>query len=94
MAIEVDEDEVKNGLLSLLVTLIEIIQEVLEKEAIRRMETGNLDEEEIERLGDSLYELSKSIEEIKNDHDLDETVEDLRGQLDDVVRNEVIDVVD
>lgn len=94
MPVEVDEDEVKDGLLSLLVTLIEIIQEVLEKEAIRRMEAGKLDEEEIERLGDSLYDLSKAIEEIKDEHHLDETVEDLRDQLDEVVRNEVIEVVD
>ena len=42
MVIKVDEDNLKQGLLGLVVALVEIIKEALERQALRRIETGRL----------------------------------------------------
>ncbi|WP_031507259.1 gas vesicle protein K [Streptomyces megasporus] len=90
MAITVDEKSLKHGVLSLVVTLVEVIQEALERQAVRRMEGGDLTVEELERLGDALLELDEAIEEIKADHGITESVADLHRGLDEVV-DDVVD---
>jgi transposase len=65
MTINIDEENLKEGLLGLVVALVEIIEEVLERQAIRRMEGGRLSDEEMERLGDALSELDEALEKIK-----------------------------
>ncbi len=82
MAVEIDEDNLKKGLLGLLVTLIEVIQEVLEGQALKRMEGGSLTEEEVERLGSALMDLNDAIESLKKEHNLEDAVRDLRESLD------------
>ena len=82
MALEVNEGNLKQGLLGLVVALVEIIQETLEREAIRRMEGGRLTEEEIERLGGALIELDEALERIKKENDIEETVKSVRDGLD------------
>jgi len=92
LTIEVDEDNLKSGLLGLLVALVEVIDEVLEREAIRRMEAGRLNEDEINRLGKGLMELDVALDHIKYENDIDDVVDQIRGELDDVVE-ESIDVI-
>ena len=90
MALTVDEKSLKNGVLTLVVTLVEVIQEALERQALRRMNGGGLTEEELERLGDALLELDEAIEEIKEDHGITGSVADLHRGLDEVV-DDVVD---
>lgn len=90
MTLRVDEHSLKNGVLALVVTLVEVIQEALEGQAVRRLESGDLTEEEQERLGQALLDLDDAIEAIKADHGLTTSVADLRRGLDDVV-GELID---
>ena len=90
MALTVDEKSLKHGVLSLVVTLVEVIQEALETQAVRRMEGGELTEEELNRLGDALLELDGAMEQIKADHGITASVADLRRGLDDVV-DDVVD---
>lgn len=90
MALTVDEKSLKHGVLSLVVTLVEVIQESLEAQAVRRMEGGELNEEELNRLGEALLELDEAMEQIKADHGITGSVADLRRGLDDVV-DEVVD---
>lgn len=90
MALTVDEKSLKHGVLSLVVTLVEVIQEALEAQAVRRMEGGELSEEELNRLGEALLELDEAMEQIKVDHGITDSVADLREGLDDVV-DEVVD---
>lgn len=85
MALTVDETTLKNGLLTLVVTLVEVIQEALEGQAIRRLEGGDLTEEEQERLGQALLDLDEALASIKADHGLTASVADLRRGLDDLV---------
>jgi molecular chaperone DnaK (HSP70) len=90
MAVEIDEDNLKQGLLGLVVALVEIIQEVLERQALRRIEGGRLSDQEIERLGEALSDLNEALENIKKDNDLEDAVKSVRDGLDQVA-DEVID---
>ncbi|GAA4916364.1 gas vesicle protein K [Nesterenkonia rhizosphaerae] len=90
MALHVDEENLKHGVLTLVVTLVEVIQEALETQAVRRMEGGDLSEEEQNRLGEALLELDEAMEQIKADHGITQSVRDLHRGLDDVV-DEVVD---
>jgi hypothetical protein len=82
----------KSGLLGLVVALVEVIQEVLEREAIRRMESGRLKDEEVDRLGKGLMELRAALEHIKKVNHLEKTVRSVRADLDKLVE-ETIDVM-
>ncbi len=89
MTIEIDESNLKSGLLGLVVALVEVINKVLEREALRRMESGRLREEEIDRLGKGLMELEVALERIKNENGINNVVEQIRVGLDDVVEESV-----
>jgi len=82
MAIRLDEKNLKSGLLGLVVALVEIVQELLERQALRRIEGGSLSDIEIERLGESLCELSVALEKIKADNDIGDAVRSVREGLD------------
>jgi len=83
----VDEKNLKQGLLGLVVALVEVIQDLVERQAIRRIEGGSLDEDEIERLGKALIDLDEAIEKIKEDNDLEDVVNSVMGSLDDVAED-------
>ncbi len=85
MPISINESNLKQGVLGLVMALVEIIRDVLRTQALTRLEDGSLDEEEEERLGDALWELDKAIEEIKCEHGIDEAVRAVRDGLDEIV---------
>ena len=89
MTLQIDEANLKNGILTLVITLVEVIQEALENQAVRRMEGGDLTEEEQNRLGEALLELDEAMSQIKRDHGITASVQELHRGLDDVV-NEVV----
>jgi len=82
MAVNLDEGNLKDGLLGLVVALVEIIQELLERQALRRMESGNLSDCEIERLGEALSELTEALDKIKSDNNIEDAVQSVRSDLD------------
>ncbi|MFC8989749.1 gas vesicle protein K [Streptomyces sp. NPDC057115] len=90
MPLTVDENSLKQGVLSLVVTLVEVIQEALDRQALRRMNGGDLTSEESERLADALLELDEALEQIKEDHGIVSSVADLHRGLDEVV-DDVVD---
>ena len=74
--INVDAQSVEQGLAKLVLTLIELIRRLLEKQAVRRMEGGDLTPEQIEELGLALMKLEEKMRELKGqfglaDEDLD-----------------------
>ncbi|WP_422935507.1 gas vesicle protein K [Sinomonas sp. P47F7] len=83
--LNIDEDNLKNGVLTLVVTLVEIIQEALEAQALRRIEGGSLTEEEQDRLGTALLELDAAMAQLKLDHGIEDSVDELRRGLDEAV---------
>ena len=63
--ISADPEVVENGLAKLVLSIIELIRKLLEKQALRRMDSGNLSDAEIERLGSALMKLEEKMEEMK-----------------------------
>jgi hypothetical protein len=61
----IDPENVKNGLVQLVLTLIELIRELLERQALRRIDGGSLAAEEIERLGLTFLRLSEEMDRLK-----------------------------
>ena len=70
--ISADAEAVENGLAKLVLSIVELIRRLLERQALRRMEGGNLTEEEIERLGLALMKLDEKMEELKGVFGLEE----------------------
>ena len=59
-----DPDEVRRSVLKLVLTLVEFIRQLLERQAIRRMEVGTLTDEETEAVGLALMRLEETIREL------------------------------
>ncbi len=92
MAIAVDERNLKQGVLGLVLAVVEVIRDVLRIEALKRMESGRLTEEECERLGEALMDLDTALEEIKQEQGIAESVQAVRDGLDKIV-DDVIDKI-
>jgi len=90
MPIDIDTDNLKHGLLGLVIALVEIIKDALNLQAVKRMEGGTLSEEEVEKLGVALQDLDIAIEEIKKEQGVTESVKSVRDGLDSIV-DEVLD---
>lgn len=84
MPIKIEEDKLKEGLLGLVIALVEIIAEVLKLQAIRRMEDG-LSPESVERLGQNIFDIFETIDQIKREQGLEESVNAIRDNLDSVI---------
>lgn len=63
--LDADPSNVEQGLAKLVLTIIELIRQLLEKQAIRRMDSGTLTEEQIERMGETFLKLQQKMEELK-----------------------------
>jgi hypothetical protein len=77
--LSLDESKVKNGLGQLVLTLVKLLHELLEKQAIRRMEGSSLSDDEMERLGMALMRQAEEIERLRVEFGL--TEEDLNLDL-------------
>jgi len=58
-------DELKNGLGKLVLSLVELLRQLLERQAIRRIESGSLTEAEAEKLGVAFMRLAAQMEDMK-----------------------------
>lgn len=63
--IDASPQNVEQGLARLVLTLIELLRQLMERQAVRRMESGSLTDAEIERLGCTFLLLEKRLEELK-----------------------------
>ncbi|MBI4286259.1 MAG: gas vesicle protein K [Chloroflexi bacterium] len=85
MAINITEDNLKSGVLGLVLALVEVIRDALKIQALKRMESGGLSEAECERLGKALMELDVALEQIKEEQGIAESVRSVRDGLDEIV---------
>jgi len=72
-------DDAKNGLAKLVLTLIELIRELLERQALRRIDAGSLTDADVERLGTTFMQLAEQMERLKHEFGLED--EDLNLDL-------------
>lgn len=70
--LNLDENNTKNGLGQLVLTVVKLLHELLERQAIRRVEGGALSDEQIERLGLTLKRQAQEIERLRNEFGLEE----------------------
>ncbi len=64
--VEADPESAERGLVQLVLTLVERLRELMERQALRRMEAGTLTDDEIERLGQTFLALRGRMEELKD----------------------------
>jgi hypothetical protein len=57
-------EDVARGLGRLLVTLLEVVRQVIERQALRRVDAGDLTDEQVERLGQALMQLEDTFDEL------------------------------
>jgi hypothetical protein len=70
MNVKADPENVERGLAQLVLTLIELLRQLMERQAIRRVEAGGLSDEQVERLGLALVALEQRMGELKATFDL------------------------
>lgn len=62
--IEADPETVERGLAQLVLTLVEVLRQLMERQALRRMEGGTLTDDQIERLGETFMKLEQRMNEL------------------------------
>jgi Gas vesicle protein K len=77
--VNADPENVQRGLAQLVLTIVELLRQLMERQALRRIDGGTLTEEEVERLGRTFMELDKRMEELREEFGLNE--EDLNLSL-------------
>ncbi|MGC4787019.1 gas vesicle protein K [Micromonospora sp. DT178] len=75
----VDRDSVERGLASLVLTVIELLRQLMERQALRRVDLGDLTEEQVERIGTTLMALEEQMTGLREYFGL--TPEDLNLDL-------------
>src|SRR5262245_20746896 len=59
-----DPDEVRRSVMQLVLTLVDFIRQVMERQALRRMDEGTLSPDEIERVGQALMKLEETVHDL------------------------------
>lgn len=75
----IDPKNVEKGLTKLVLTLVDLIRKLMEKQAVRRIDAGQLNAREIERIGETFFLLDERMEQLKKIFDLQD--EDLNLDL-------------
>jgi hypothetical protein len=77
--LETDAESVERDLLKLVLTIIELVRQLMEAQALRRVEQGDLSDDQVEGLGMGLMRLEEAMEDLKSRYDL--TTADLNIDL-------------
>lgn len=63
--INADPESVERGLATLVLTIVELLRQLMERQAVRRIEGGTVTDEEVERLGRTFMALAQRMDELK-----------------------------
>ena len=79
LRIDADPESVEKGLVTLVLTLVELLRQLMERQALRRVDQGTLTDDQIEKVGSTLMALEDRMAELREHFGL--TVEDLNLDL-------------
>ena len=77
--VNADPETLERGLAQLVLTIVELLRQLMERQALRRIDGGGLTDEQEERLGKTFMELDKRMAELRDEFGL--TEEDLNLDL-------------
>ena len=63
--IEADPESVEKGLVTVVLTLVELLRQLMERQALRRVEQGSLTDEQTEKIGSTLMALDARMTELR-----------------------------
>ena len=66
-----DPEDVRRSVMQLVLTLVDFIRQILERQALRRVEEGTLTDDEIERIGQALMQLEQTVHDLARQAGLD-----------------------
>ncbi|KAB7844818.1 gas vesicle protein K [Streptomyces mobaraensis] len=75
--VELDRDTVERDLMKLVLTILELLRELMERQALRRVDQGDLTEEQEERIGMTLMLLADRMDGLCRQYGLDPAELDL-----------------
>ncbi|MBK1788267.1 gas vesicle protein K [Prauserella sp. ASG 168] len=64
--IDADPETVEKGLVSLVLTIVELLRQLMERQALRRVDDGKLSDEQVERIGLTLMRLEERMGELRD----------------------------
>jgi hypothetical protein len=64
--IDADPESAERGLVSLVLTIVELLRQLMERQALRRVDDGDLTEEQVERIGLTLMLLEERMTELRD----------------------------
>ena len=70
--VNADPENLERGLAQLILTIVELLRQLMERQALRRMEQGTLSDEQIERLGETFMKLERRMDELKEHFGLED----------------------
>jgi hypothetical protein len=77
--LETTAESVEKDLLALVLTIVELIRQLMERQALRRLDQGGLTDEQIEGLGQGLMRLEEAMTDLRERYDL--SIDDLNIDL-------------
>lgn len=69
--IDADPESVERGLVTLVLTLVELLRQLMERQALRRVDAGSLTDEQVEKIGWTLMALDARMAELREHFGLD-----------------------
>lgn len=70
--VNADPEKVERGLAQLVLTLVELLRQLMERQALRRMEGGTLTDEQLDQLGETFMKLNQRMDELKAEFGLED----------------------
>lgn len=65
LRLDEDPESVGKGLATLVLTIVELLRQLMERQALRRVDDGSLSDDQIERIGSTLMALEERMEELR-----------------------------
>jgi len=66
LRIDADPEAVEKGLVTLVLTIVELLRQLMERQALRRVEQGSLSDDQIEKIGSALRALNDRMAELRD----------------------------